>query len=495
MPSGSRRTSRAAPGRGPRLVTAGAVGLTAWGALAFGSPYPWAYTPLAIGAAAVGLAALWVTRHTALAPGQVPPLLALGLVALAALLQLIPLPATVCNTLSPANQQLLARTDIAYASALITPSAGDVTSRPRPLSIDPTATERALLLLCAFLLLLWGLTRFTNRYGALHFARWIVGLGMLLALIGIIQKAVLGDDVYGGMKVYGFWAPYGRMAKPFGPFVNRNHYAGWMLMVVSVAIGYLLAQAEGLRASRLDWRERVLWLSSAEGGRLQLSAFAVFVMGIALTATLSRSGLACFAVVGGIAVLIAVRHQASLAAKIGILAILAVLLIPPVFWSNANLTSRFTAGTDGSIQLRRLLWRDTAGIVRDFPLTGTGLNTLARAMLVYQTGLPGETVHEAHNDYLQIAAEGGLLLGIPALVSIGLLVAGIRRRFTDGADDAVTSWIRFGAATGLAAIGLQSMVEFSLQMPGNAVMFVMLTALALHRPQPDALRSHGAAAH
>jgi hypothetical protein len=64
---------------------------------------------------------------------------------------------------------------------------------------------------------------------------------------------------------------------------------------------------------------------------------------------------------------------------------------------------------------------------------------------------------------------------------MAFLIVGIRRRFMDQ-DDPATSWIRFGAATGLGAMALQSLVEFSLQMPGIAVTFVVLVAIALHRP-------------
>ena len=74
------------------------------------------------------------------------------------------------------------------------------------------------------------------------------------------------------------------------------------------------------------------------------------------------------------------------------------------------------------------------------------------------------------------------LLPAAASLTLVLFADGIRRRFSSGQDDPATSWIRFGAATAVAAIALQSVVEFSLQMPGNAVAFVVVAAIALHRP-------------
>ena len=126
-----------------------------------------------------------------------------------------------------------------------------------------------------------------------------------------------------------------------------------------------------------------------------------------------------------------------------------------------------------------------AGHARDHratsPLTGTGLNTYGIATAKYQTALIRHALREAHNDYLQLAAEGGLLLGVPALVAILPVRAGRMEALPQSADDRSAYWLRFGATTGLVAIALQSAVEFSLQMPGNAVMFVVLCAAALHR--------------
>ena len=103
-------------------------------------------------------------------------------------------------------------------------------------------------------------------------------------------------------------------------------------------------------------------------------------------------------------------------------------------------------------------------------------------MLAYQThGLDAYAV-EAHNDYLQLAAEGGLLLGLPITWLLVAFAREVRRRFRENADDTRTWWLRAGAVIGLGGLALQSLVDFSLQMPGNAVLFALLMAIAAHRP-------------
>jgi O-antigen ligase len=465
------------------VVYVGTLLVVAWGVLAFGSPYPWAYTPLAVGAATVGLVGWFRTRRTRVLPDQRRLLLALLLVVVAGTIQRAPLPARVVDALSPANAAVLGQIDLSFTSALPTDQAATASAAMpwRPLSIDPDGTTVGLLLLVAFATLLAGLVRHCNRFGARRFAVWLVGFGTVVAVIGIVQKALLGDNVYVGMKIYGFWAPTAKLTTPFGPFVNKNHFAGWMLMALPTALGYLLAQADvAFRRVRPGWRYRLLWLSSPEGGRLQIAAFAVVVMGVSLMMTLSRSGVACFALAIAAATIAAVRRQASAGGRIATVIGIGLLLVAPILWANANISSRFSK-EDQSVQLRRGIWSDCARVIRDFPLTGTRLNTFPTTMMVYQTGLAGQRVREAHNDYLQLATEGGLLAGVPCALAMLALVVTVRRRFTAGEDDGPTSWIRFGAATGLVCIALQSVVEFSLQMPGNAVTFVVLCAIALHR--------------
>jgi O-antigen ligase len=101
-------------------------------------------------------------------------------------------------------------------------------------------------------------------------------------------------------------------------------------------------------------------------------------------------------------------------------------------------------------------------------------------MILYQQHNRAYRYTEAHNDYLQLASEGGLLLTVPALLCAIAFICGVRRRFKQETST-MSYWLRVGAATGIAAIAVQEMVEFSLQMPGNAVLCAVLCGIALHR--------------
>ena len=177
------------------------------------------------------------------------------------------------------------------------------------------------------------------------------------------------------------------------------------------------------------------------------------------------------------------------------LAHLLVVLLAAVSLGGLEILARRFYGTSWSNADGRLgVWQDTIRIVRDFPLTGTGLNTYGIAMLHYQTVQDGSQYIEAHNDYLQILAEGGLLLGLPILLTLLLCIREVWRRFREAADDTATYWLRAGAVTGLCAIAIQELSDFTLQMPGAAVLFVVLAAIAIHRPSHGARDSSVAAA-
>ena len=176
-----------------RLGVAATVLLTAWGVVAFGAVYQWAYLPLAAASAILGIL-LW--KHTTNRVHGLPRpiLLGLGGIAVGSTAQLIPLPEAVRNVLSPSTDVVLRAIDLSFAA-----SAAANGPLVHALSIDPAATWRGLLLLASFALLLAGLVPFFGRYGVRSIVAPLVTLGVAVAIIAIAQKALLGDGAATGM--------------------------------------------------------------------------------------------------------------------------------------------------------------------------------------------------------------------------------------------------------------------------------------------------------
>jgi O-antigen ligase len=461
-------------------VVLSTVALVAWGVFAFGSPYPWAYGPLAVGSALVGVLGLVSGSRPVWAPNRVL-LLALAGVGVVALVQLIPLPLDWLNRISPGTLTYLWRYDLRYQA--ITDPFGDTTAvLTHAVSIAPAKTILFIQLFLAAALLLVGLLRTLSRTTAMRLTKGVVFTGFVLAVFGIAQKAVLGDQAFDGMRIYGFWQPESLLTTPFGPFVNKNHFGGWMLMGIPLALSLAMASVREDDGHRRDLRQTLLWLSEPEGGRMLFYLVMALVMGLALMMTGSRSSIAALTLmVGGMAV-VRGRQNSARTTVVLLLAAVAVLAAGLQWVGSDARLDRFTTDNE-SLTMRLAIWRMSAETIQAFPLLGTGLNTFGAASIVYQ---PGGDLHfnEAHNDYIQLLVEGGLVTFLFVVVAIAGVVWSIRARFAANEDGTEARWLRVGASAGLVAIGLQALVEFSLQMPGNAVLFVVLLALALYVPAP-----------
>ena len=430
--------------------------------------YSWAYWPLAAACGVAGIAGLLTRgRRVELPSGGRGLTVALAFVAVAAALQLLPVPADVLGAASPRRLELLEALHVPLALGLAT---------THGVSLDPAATIRALVLYAAFAVLTLGLARSLSNGGARRLVRVIMWIGVALAVTGIIQNAV-----YAG-EIYGFWKPLTPGSHPFGPFVNKNHFAGWMLMAIPLALGYFGAIVSRAQStSHPTIRHTVLWFASREANHGLQAGCAVLLMGLALAMTLSRSGMLSLALaltLGGYAVL---RRQRGALARSAILGALALASVSIVIWAGtATLAARFASTDTLALGGRIPIWDGSLHILRDFWVAGAGLNTYGVATLFYPDVVPGHHLREAHNDYLQLAIEGGLLLCVPIVGAAVTLAVAIRRQFNATTDS--THWIRLGAVTGILAVAVQSVVEFSLQLPGNAAFFAILCAFALHRP-------------
>jgi O-antigen ligase len=451
--------------------------LLALAVFAFGSVYPSGYWPLAGACAVVGLAGLvtaWRERPTLL-------LVLFGLVAAAIAFQLLPIPATIIARVSPATDAWLLKHDLLYAFQA---TAGEPGSRA--LSLTPVQTRLALLLYVAFAVFAAGLSAVLSRQAgaARTVAGGLVLAGAVLAVVGLAQRPVFGE------KLYGIWDPLTPGASPFGPFVNRNHFAGWMLMALPVGLGYLAALvSRGVRHARPGWRGALLWLGGRDATQALLVAVGVGLMMLTLVFNLSRSGVGGLVIALSVMGLFSLRHQSTAARKVTSVAYIVVLSIGVAAWAGADvLTARF-AGHDGlGLASRQEAWRQARAIAADFPLAGTGLNTYGLVVPAYEPADQQNRFYAAHNDYLQLAAEGGLLVTVPALLLAGTIVILAGKRIRAADPGRTTHWIRLGAVTGLLAIACQSVVEFSLQIPANAMLCAALCALATHDAAPTSAR-------
>jgi O-antigen ligase len=256
-----------------------------------------------------------------------------------------------------------------------------------------------------------------------------------------------------------------------------------MLMTLALTMGYLCALLEhtGL-LSHAGRRRLVREARRVRIGRMLVVQCAATAMAVALVQTESRAGILCLALavvtVGGLVM----RRGISTRTRILVASVLILLPLTGVVVTGVRpIVARFVADSWSTVHGRLPIWRQAVVIAQDFPITGSGFNTYQTIVPFYTTTDLDEPYEAAHNDFLQLAAEGGLLVGLPVLATVGFFIWETRQRFRESSDDSVTEWLRIGAVVGLSLMAVQETVDFSLQVPGNAALFVVLAAIAVHR--------------
>jgi hypothetical protein len=391
--------------------------------------------------------------------------LALLAIALLTLVQVVPAPRTVVNALSPhAAAVRLALT--------LNPSAVPVWL---PLSIDAAATTWASLVAIGATALFFAARAMFASGGVRRTVRGISAIGLAVSGVAIAQAATAGRMIYWRFRTE-YEGPL-----PFGPFVNRNHFATWTIMAAPVCLGYIVARANKTRAAPAgftNWRTRLARM--ADGRTIWLTAAGAAMIG-ALLVSLSRSGIVSLA---GAAIVSGLLLRQRMSPGRGWWLAAALVVTIGLGISRVDLPAladRFTR-SGSSVENRLRIWRDTLPVVRDFWLTGTGVGTYRTALLYYQRSERVVQFNQAHNHYLQATAEGGvLLLALIGCASVALARAVRERLASDGSG---MYWIRAGAATGLLAVALQSLWETGLVMPANAALAAVLAAMAVHERPP-----------
>jgi hypothetical protein len=410
---------------------------------------------------ACGIAVLAVLRPPAIGRRPARVLDYALLLAVAAIaIQLMPLSAAVRGRVDPAA--------VAFDRAMRFNAAGAIDG---PLSVAPGDTLVALGAAAALVLLFWCTRTAFQRGGVRNTIRGIAWIGLLVTPLAIVHHVMpLGgiDEV---------WGITSRGLRPYGPFVNRNDFAGWLIMAVPVTLGYAIARMQSRHRAgepldaeiALDSTSIWLWMTAC-------------LMVGGLLFSLSRSGLLgaaagclCFA-------WLARRRFSAGRAVWASLALFAMLAIGAMYADLGALASRFESSFADGLSGRFSIWGQTVPVIRDFWPWGSGAGTYQTTMVLYQTLSRYFHVTHADNEVLQILAEGGLLIGAPVAAALAAGVVVVRKRLLE--DRTAIFWLRAGAAAGMVALGVQNMVEMTVRVPANAVLFSVLAAIAVHETTP-----------
>jgi O-antigen ligase len=352
---------------------------------------------------------------------------------------------------------------------------------PLPISIVPRDTLAALAIFGAAAVLFWICREICEIGGTGRLVRSIAVIGIIASVAAIMQRGTHKE------LLYGYWRPLDTGARPYGPFVNRNHFATWAIMACPVIFGYLLARAPATR-ERLKISQRFVSAANQLGTMRVWLAASVSVLTLAVVISASRSGVIGLMAAFAISVLLSRRHDMPSTRRWTIFQGIVLAVVVVSFANFNSLANRFdqTLAERSPLRGRTAIWRDAGRLASDFRWTGTGAGTFGAAIVPYQTTEPGYTIGQAHNHYLQLAAEGGFIVSAPAALIFVTFLLLFRRRLM--ADEGADYLIRAGAGAGIVGVLIQSFWDSGLRMPANAMLFAVLAAIAIHAPRQPALR-------
>jgi O-antigen ligase len=401
-----------------------------------------------------------------LPPGSLPAALFLALI----FLQTTPLSIGLVRLLAPWTVSLY---ETAAASTGI-----DVSFVP--LSLAPYATWREGLKLAAVAVFLFLLHNTYRTRAQVHRAIWtMVGMGTMISVFGIVQRMSWNGRFYW----IGPEAPVGA-SYAFGPFVNRAQFAGLIVIVVPMALGFILARRKDTpRSSQTRSRAEVLrqWICR-DAGPTALASWLILVMGGAALVSGSRGGiLALIAALLSMVMLRAcgrsgARRAAPVALTIGLIFLTGLWIGADVFSGTLERFVDELRRPGESYRLR--IWPDAVRLWQNTPLLGTGLATFDVAFPPVRTLNSPLIVTHAESDWLQLLTDTGIIgfgLASTAVGALGCALLQCYRR-------ASNSEARNGALAGLVALigtAVQGAANYNLPVMANLLYLSVAVAVAL----------------
>jgi O-antigen ligase len=280
--------------------------------------------------------------------------------------------------------------------------------------------------------------------------------GALVAAFALLQGLSPNGKIYWiRTPRFGGWI--------YGPYVNHNHYAGLMEMLVPIPLVFCLTRyahghARTAAASIAALMAATIFFSGSRGGMI---AFVVELIFLGL-------------------VLLKIQKGTRLAAGFGVFAALMLVLL--IWIGGVELSKRVTtigAETKQEISggVRWTIDKDGFRMFLHKPVLGWGLGAFPVAYPQFRRFYTSFFVNEAHNDYLQLLVETGLA----GFLILGWFLIRLYRnafpKLYNWPDD-INGAVALACLLGCTGILVHSLVDFNLQVPANAAWFYVLCVMA-----------------
>lgn len=317
-----------------------------------------------------------------------------------------------------------------------------------------------LLLLASLLFLFMCVQLFRTLQDWRTFVWFGMGLGFFISVFGILQHLTFNGKLYWFREL-----TYGGI--PFGPYVNRNHFAGLMELLIPMALVPLVLGK--VRRERLA----------------TVGLFAVMPI-TALFLSASRGGIVSFCVQFALLAYLLLRRRGLAKRLLAVSAVLLAALMIVSWLGVGEILQRFSSMqtlevTEGKrAAMRRGAWH----IFLDHPVAGTGLGTLQIVYPPYETLYDGKVVNHTHNDYLEALAETGALGGLCCAWFLGVLFLKSITLF-HRKDVSFPGALQLSGMLACAGILVHALVDFNFHIPSNLWLFFLMAHLATTQIQPS----------
>ncbi len=336
-------------------------------------------------------------------------------------------------------------------------------------------TRAELLRLAAYFIVFFLMAQaFRTRTDWLRLAWFVIVFCFAVSLLGIMQHFTSTSEIY--------WMHSLRAdVQPFGPYVNRNDFAGFVELTLPIGLALLI-----FRGAHKDLFPLLTLLTVVPISAAILSS--------------SRGGIVSIAVEIAVLLLLAVRRRGAgrnrNASRNLALALAALAAVTFVAWVGVGRTvERFSHLSHPEVTMARRISmaRGALHIFLAHPLKGCGLGALVDVFPLYETDYDGRVVDHVHNDYMEALAEAGILGGICGLAFLWLFYREARKSF-EAEQGHFSRALHAGAIAAVCGLLLHSFVDFNLHIPGNALLFLLEVSIATGPPLPSASPSRASRA-